>query len=332
VILLDALDEGCNADLLHILSNDAPCLAACFRLVLTSRMYLQLGAMCHKSHVQSIKLHIHKQDNRNDIALFIPYQLKQVAEHHELEDGWPGQELAALFEARAEGLFLWVVTICDYLCTCSNPIAELHKLVPTSPMSSMSAEAKMDDLYVKILEACDWSDEEFMSDYQRLMGAAVATKMPLRLPVLDKLYAHTPLASNLVLQHLSPLLTGLSKVESYPVQFLHLLLREFLTQQAKDSAESSRYAIDKKEHSQVLAYLCLRHMNCDLNNNIPDVGYIAKDESETPGIPAGSPGMLPGELWYACMFWVQHALDIAPPPTTAVLEQLHKFLASKLTL
>jgi hypothetical protein len=300
--------------------------------VLTSRIYPELGAMRQKSHVHSIELHIHEQENLNDIALFIPRRLKQVAEHHELEDGWPGHELAALFEARAEGLFLWVATICDYLRTRSNPTVELRKLVPTTPMSSTSAEAKMDGLYMRILGACDWSDEEFVSDYQRLMGAAVATKMPLRLPVLDKLYAHTPLASKLVLRHLSPLLTGLSKGESYPVRFLHLSLREFLTQRAKDSAESSRYAIDEKEHSQVLAYLCLRRMNCDLNDNIHDVGYIAKDDSETPGIPTGSPEMVPGELWYACIFWVQHLLDIAPSPTTAVLEQLCEFLASKLTL
>jgi energy-coupling factor transporter ATP-binding protein EcfA2 len=332
VILLDALDEGSNADLQRILSTNASHLPAYFRLVLTSRVYPELGAMRQKSHVHSIELHIHEQDNLNDIALFIPHRLRQVAEHHELEKGWPGQELVMSFEARAEGLFLWAATVCDYLRTRSNPTAELHKLVSTSPMSSTSAEAKMDGLYMKILEICDWSDEEFVSDYRRLMGAAVATKIPLRLLVLDKLYAHTPLASNLVLRHLSPLLTGLSKGESYPVRFLHLSLREFLTQRAKDSAESSRYAIDEKEHSQILAYLCLRHMNCDLNNNIPDVGYIAKDESETPGIPIGSLEMVPGELWYACVFWVQHVLDIVPPPTTAVLEQLREFLASKLTL
>jgi energy-coupling factor transporter ATP-binding protein EcfA2 len=330
VILLDALDEGSNADLLRILSTDAARLPACFRLVLTSRMYPELGAMRRKSHVRSLELHIHEEDNLADIARFIPHRLKQVAEYHELEEGWPGQELTMSFEARSEGLFLWVATICDYLSARSNPTAELRKLVSTSPMSHTSAEAKMDGLYVKILEACDWSDEDFVTDYHRLMGAAVATKRPLPLPVLDKLYEHTPLASNLVLRRLSPLLTGLSKGESYPVRFLHLSFRDFLTQRAKNSMENNRFAIDEKEHSQILAYLCLCRMNSDLNSSIPHLGYIARDNLEVPGIPKGSLEMVPEELWYACVFWVQHVLDIAP--TTAVLEQLHEFLASKLIL
>jgi hypothetical protein len=333
VIILDALDEGCSADLLQILCDDVCRLPGYFRLFITSRMNPELEELRQASNVRPVELNTHGQENMSDIALFVPHRLKQVAKRHKLGDSWPGQELATSFEARAEGLFLWVATTCDYLCTRSDPTEELRKLAVTSSSLSTSAEAKMDQLYVTILQTCDWSDEAFVRDYQRLMGSAVATKTPLTLSALNALHEQTPLASNLVLQQLSPLLTGLNEAEntSQPVRFLHQSLRDFLTLRAKDKAECDKFAIDELGQSQTLAYLCLRRMNCDLNDSIPDIGYIAKDKSQVLGIPAGSQENLPEQLWYACQFWAEHVLDIEPSSTATVLEQLRDFLTTKFT-
>jgi hypothetical protein len=334
VILLDALDEGCNSELLQILCDDVCRLPTCFRLFITSRMSPELEDLHQSSHVRSMELDTHGQDNMSDIALFVPHRLKQVAKRHRLGDDWPGQGLTKSFETRAEGLFLWVATICDYLYTRSDPTEELRKLISAPSLSITSAESKMDQLYVTILQACDWSDDAFVRDYQRLMGSAVATKTPLTLSALSSLHDRTPLASHLVLRHLSPLLSGLGEAEnsSQSVRFLHQSLRDFLTLRAKNSAESSRFAVDENAHSQTLAYLCLCRMNRDLNRDLPGVGYLAKDETKIPGIPPQSLEDVPEGLWYACQFWVDHVLDAQPSWPATVFEQLQEFLTTKLTI
>lgn len=335
VIVLDALDEGCNADLLRILCNEVGKLPPCFRFFITSRTYPELERLRQLPHVRSIGLDVHGQDNMNDIAVFIPHRLKMVAQHHELDEGWPGRDLVRAFETRAEGLFLWVATICDYLCTRYDPTEELRQLVslststPTTPASS--PEAKMDELYIKILQTCDWTDDAFLQGYQRLMGAAVATKTPLTLMALGRLYQHTPFAPSLALRQLNPLLTGLGKTEhaSQPVRFLHQSLRDFLTLRAKTSA-GHKFGIDEKEHSQTLAYLCLRCMNTELDADIPGTGYITGKTTEIPGIPAIPTESISEELWYSCRFWIEHILDIEVPPSALVQEHLKIFLDNHL--
>lgn len=328
VIVLDALDEGCNADLLRILCEEASKLPSCFRFFITSRMYPELENLRELPRVRSIELETHGQDNMNDIAIFIPYRLKKVARHHKLDANWPGQDLMSLFQTRADGLFLWAATICDYLCTRSDPTRELRKLVSTSAATS-SAEAKMDRLYITILQTCDWTDDAFVEDYHRLMGAAVATKTPLTLMALSRLYQNAPFASSLTLRQLSPLLTGLGEAEltsSQPVRFLHLSLRDFLTIRAKNSSDSDKFGIDEKTHSETLAYLCLCCINRMLDIGFPGAGYLTKEKFEVTNIPTVSPESVPEELWYACRFWIKHIVSFQDMPATPVLEQLDEFM------
>ncbi|KAB5591451.1 hypothetical protein CTheo_5096 [Ceratobasidium theobromae] len=331
VVILDALDEGCNDDLLRILCSDVSRLPSWLRLVLTSRMYHELGDLPLKPHVRLIELDIDGQENMGDIAIFIPYRLKQVAERHELEDDWPGEQLALLFEARAGGLFLWVATICDFLCTRTDPTAELQKLLSISSLNT-SAEAKMDRLYTTILQACDWTDEEFAEGYQRLVGAVVATKVPLTISALSKLFDRTSLVGNLLLRQLSPLLTGLSKTEhtSRPARFLHQSLRDFLTLRATQSEESRIFAIDEKAHSRTLADLCLQCLNKDLNSSLPDAGFLTKSNSQSHGIPSPL-GEISEAMWYACRFWIDHLTDVDPTSSGPIFGLLCKFLEEKFT-
>ncbi|KAB5589408.1 hypothetical protein CTheo_7148 [Ceratobasidium theobromae] len=325
VIVLDALDEGCNEELLQILCNDASRLPPYFRLLLTSRMYPELGDLRLKPHVRSMELDIHAQDNIRDISVFVPHRLKQVAERHELEENWPGEQLASLFEARAGGLFLWVATICDFLCTRSNPTTELQKLLSASPMSNTSAEVKMDQLYITILHACDWTDEAFADEYQQLMGAVVATKIPLTISGLAELFNRAPLVGNLILRQLSPLLTGLNKAEhtSHPVRFLHQSLRDFLTLRANNLEQSRPFAINEKAHSQTLARLCLECLNKELKSSLPGVGYLAKSSLDISGIPPAPQEGLQESVWYACRFWIDHLLYVNPNSPGDVSQELN---------
>lgn len=296
----------------------------------------ELETLRRKPHVHSMSLDIYDGDNMNDIALFVPHRLKQVADQHGLGDDWPDQQTTAVFQAKAEGLFLWVATTCDYLQTCYFPKKELEKLISTSYVPGSSAESKMDRLYATILHACNWSDNEFAESCHRLLGAAVATKTPLTMRALNALHQCTLMESVLALRQLSPLLTGLSNEQhtTQPVRLLHQSLRDFLTLRAGNPsapADSHKFAIDEQMHSQALGLLCLCLLNRELNGGTPGVGYLVKDEEEFPGIALIGEDDLSEELWYACLFWLDHLLD-AKSLTTDALEQLQLFMSTKITL
>lgn len=331
VVVLDALDEGCNAELLQILSNDASQLPPCFRLILTSRSLPEIEDLRQKSHVRSLELDLNAQDNMRDIALFVPHRLKQVAERHGLGGEWPGEQLTSLFEEKVGGLFLLVATICNFISTRSDPTSELQNLVSVSPASDASPEAKMDQLYTTILHSCSWKDETFRNDYKRLMGAVVATKTPVTLSALAQLFDHTPLVGDSILRQLIPLLTGLNEAghSSRSVRLLHQSFRDFLTLRASKSKESRIFAIDEKEHSRTLAYLCLRSLNQGLASSLPNVGYLAKSRSDVPGIPSSSQTSLSEDVWYACRFWVDHILDVHPSFFGPVFKELYAFLTAE---
>lgn len=336
VIVLDALDEGCNQDLLRILCDDAGRLPPSIRMFVTARVSPDTETLRQKSHVRSMALDIYGKNNMDDIALFVPHKLKQVAEYHGLA-GWPDSHAIASFEAKAGGLFLWVATTCDYLKMCYNPKGELHSLVSASHLSRSSVESIMDSLYTKILLACNWNDVTFVDGFRRLMGAAISTKSPLTLRALNALYQRPLMPSHLALRQLSPLLTGLLDELDVPqpVRFLHQSLPEFLTQRAGSPnapAGSHVFLIDDKAHSGTLALLCLSLLNRELRSDMPGVGYLAKNKEEYPAIPVISERDIPEELWYACRFWVEHLLDVEPSALPDVMEQLEVLIYTKLTL
>ncbi|KAF8602926.1 hypothetical protein BDV93DRAFT_473944 [Ceratobasidium sp. AG-I] len=340
-IILDALDEGCDENLLRILCDEIPRLPRAFRIFLTSRPSLDLDSLCRMPHIRSITLNIHGPDNMSDIELFVPRKLKTIsARHRNLGPEWPDSVLIDQFLAKSEGLFLWVATVCDYLCNRDDPKSEIVKLITATGASGISAASKMDKLYAMILGSCDWSDESFVKGYRRLVGTVIATKTPLTVSALNALYLKQPIASDFVLYRLSPLITGLGENERQTthVRFLHQSLRDFLTLRAKDSPQSQVLVIDEKAHSQTLAFQCLEILNRDLDESLPDVGYLDKRDKHLDkhelgtGVPVISSDCLPEALWYACRFWIDHTLEVNLPASDEFYGLLGTFLDTKTTL
>ncbi|KAG9081722.1 POC1 centriolar protein A, partial [Ceratobasidium sp. 392] len=287
VIVIDALDEAWDDCFVNILRRGARNLPSTFRLFLTSRMQPELASLCRQPHVTRINLDITTQPNLLDISKFVKHKLSQLIDERDLEDDWPGEDLTLRFVEKAGGLFQWVATVCDYLRHRDDPTWELNELVSRTDLSTTSAEARMDKLYATILGSFDWSDTSFVTSYRRVMGAAIASKTPLTILDLKRLYHNEHLASDYTLQRLSPLLTGMSKADhaSQPVRVLHQSLRDFLVFRAGKKPCFKSFRISEKAHSQKLAALCLGIMNRDLNENIPNTGYLAEVEDESFGIP-----------------------------------------------
>ncbi|KAF8594481.1 hypothetical protein BDV93DRAFT_515736 [Ceratobasidium sp. AG-I] len=334
VIVIDALDEGFNHDLLKILRDDVPRLPSAFRIFLTSRMQPDIDNLCRRSHVRLAPLDINSSANLLDMNIFVRHRLQQLAEARGFDSDWPGEQLRSEFEARAAGLFIWVTTVCDYILSRTNPRRELEKLVSGSRPAKTSAELKMDKLYAMILDSCDWDDEDFSNGYHRAMGTALATKTPLTISAWNMLFDDKPAVSDFVLQKLSALLTGMSKDrhETQSVRVLHQSLRDFLVVRAGSLPECTKFRVDEQKHSQNLALLCLRLLNGDLYEGMAGVGYLAKDESECPGIPKIEDAEVSEALWYACQFWIDHVLDVKPAAPVELRDALELFMETKADL
>ncbi|KAG9122450.1 POC1 centriolar protein A [Ceratobasidium sp. 392] len=330
-IVIDALDEAIlDDDLFAILSDHASQLPSGFRVFVTSRMWFELGSLLLKPHVQNMELDIRAQSNLEDISLYISTRLRGIADHSrlDLESGWPNSSLLEYFISRADGLFLWAATVCDYLKGCDEPTKDLRDLVSASGFPESSPEQRMVDLYTKILNSLDWTDRNFVKNYQQIMGAAIATKAELSITTLEKLYQKEPLVPSATLKKLSPLLTGTTD-KSQPVRVLHRSLRNFLIAETVKPLNLAKCKINVKEHNQQLALLCLRLVNADLNDKTPGTGYLAKETGTKFEIPVVARN-IPEALRYACQFWHDHVCD------TEILEDfktvLEQFMAQKLIL
>ncbi|KAG8781747.1 POC1 centriolar protein A [Ceratobasidium sp. 428] len=186
VIVIDAFDEAWDEGLLDLLGRSASRLPSNFRILLTSRMRPELAGLLREAHVSGLELNIGAPSNQNDIALYVPAKLAQLAKKRGFSENWPGEQLQREFVSKSDGLFLWVATVCDYLSGGNNPTQDLSRLLSTG--SAKSAEDKMNKLYAEILGNFDWDDESFVEDYQRVMGTVIASKTPLTIVAMRELY------------------------------------------------------------------------------------------------------------------------------------------------
>jgi hypothetical protein len=192
-----------------------------------------------------------------------------------LGNTWPDEQLLKDFIKTAEGLFLWVSTVCKYIRTTVSPESQLRSLVSRRNPRGLRAEDKMDKLYLTILESCNWDDEAFTEGYKLLMGTIIAAKSPLSIQALQAFHDTSLTApASAVLRPLGSLLTGLTDAtQSVRIPTL-VYFRDFVTVRAQLSPTSERFYLDEKEHSQRLALLCLLVLNENLTEGIPGTGYL----------------------------------------------------------
>ena len=332
VIVIDALDEGYDPELLEILCKEIPKLPGSFRIFLTSRPEDHIVTeLSNSAHVRPRSIDIHGAINQTDIALYCENRLRYIASRKRLGAHWPGPHLSTEFQKKAEGLFIWVSTISEYLSRPKtfNPDGKLKSFLSDRNPSGLSAEAKMDELYSKILENCDWDDREFVEMYQLIVGSIMALKTPLSISALQSLHGDPALRISEILRSLSSLFTGLSE-ERQPVRIIHLSFRDFVTCRARSAPKFERLYVDRKTHNQWLAFLCLSILNKGLNDDIPGIDYLTKETPGINGIPTIADEYVSEGLWYACRFWSEHLVKVENPISNEFLTALRNFFSTKL--
>lgn len=331
VIIIDALDEGHTNHLIQPLWSRINQLPKGFRLVVTSQPDDHIISMLsEKAHVQTEVIDMESKSNWMDLRKYVEHRAKLLVEQHKwLGKGWPGNELLEKFVEKAEGLFLWVSTIFDYLSTIVDPSKMFDMFVSESGTSTSGilAEEKMDNTYRQILESCNWKDPHFIQGYHHFMGTIMAARTPLSAKALHSLHDEVmQLPITTILNPLCCLLSGLG-TENRPIRILHQSLRDFITVHAHNFTDGQKYYLEIKEHSEQLPLLCLNVMNKQLLHKPPGMMFLSNlDGKLQAGIPELDGGAISEELSYACKFWIDH-LKMISVASDGLTHALGRFLS-----
>ena len=214
----------------------------------------------------------------------------------------------------AEGLFIWIVTVCNFLRTAHRPKDKLQTLLSKSSQQGSPPEKKMDRLYAAILAECgDWEDADFVKDYDLVMGTIMALKRPLSLVALRALHnGGLDLEAEQLLQRFGSVLIGFRDPHQ-PIRILHLSFHEFVTDRAAHDDSTKHFHLPEKGHSGRLAELCVKTLNRELARPIAGTGYLVEEQDGRQGIPTivGASE----QLVYGCAHWPSHLQDVETPQT-----------------
>ncbi|KAF7979316.1 hypothetical protein HWV62_42715 [Athelia sp. TMB] len=313
VLVIDALDEGISHDLdtefLAILRDKATQLPPQVRLLITSRPTSAIEEyLSCAGHVMTHSIDIFSVENKRDIDMYVDSQLRNEATLRKMGVTSPDEVVIDELKKLTEGLFIWIVTVCNFLRTAYRPKDKLQALLSKTSRRGSPPEKKMDLLYAAILAECgDWEDADFVKDYDLVVGTIMAAKRPLSLAALRALHdGSQELDPEQLLHRFGSVLIGFRDPHQ-PIRILHLSFHEFVTDHAAHDDSTKHFHLSEQAHSGRLAKLCIITLNRELAKPIPGTGYLAIHPDDLPGIPKifGASE----QLVYGCAHWPDHIQD-----------------------
>ncbi|KAF8657604.1 hypothetical protein AX14_007843, partial [Amanita brunnescens Koide BX004] len=320
VLIVDALDEcGSEADrniLMQVLSKGFSDLPSFIRIMVLSRQELDIQhALGSHLHVRPYPLDIDSVTNKDDVASFIRYRLKQIREKNgRLGDYWPGDDNVDSLAKHAGGLFIWASTACRYIDSYA-PKRRLSELTNRQPEGNSSGPfAHLDSLYeTGLYSAGLWNDESFCLDCCNILGVVLCARVPLSCSDIDTLLElpqDTP-----SWESVSRLRCVLHVSESEQIRILHPSFHDYLSERCRGKP----WSIDLERHNKELALHCISLLDKELRENICDMTlpYLRREKS------------LPEATSYACKFWIEH-ICLVSDATDDIANRIHTFLVKHL--
>ncbi|KAF7979502.1 hypothetical protein HWV62_42058 [Athelia sp. TMB] len=319
VFVIDALDESISHDLdtelLVILRDKVTQLPPHVRILITSRPTSMIEEyLSGRSHVKMRSFEIFSDENKRDIDKYVDTQLRDQAILVKMGLASPDEIVIRDLKRLAEGLFIWIATVCNFLRTAYRPRYKLQALLSKSSQQGSPPEKKMDQLYAAILAECgDWDDADFVKDYDLIMGTIMALKRPISLAALRALHdGSQDLEAEQLLQRFGSVLIGFHDAHK-PIRILHLSFHEFVTDRAAHDPSTKHFYLSEKGHSGRLAELCAKTLNHELAKPIAGTGYLLKHPDDAPGIPTIHGAS--EQLVYGCAHLTSHLQDVERPQT-----------------
>jgi AAA ATPase domain len=304
LIVIDAVDESAEEvsrkTLLDVLAKGISDLPSNFRFLITARPERDIiDAFSGNEHIFCKHMNaIDQASDHTDIALFIESQLSGVSS---LKSEWPNKLWCHMLIESSGGLFQWASTACRAIKETKGGLR------PTERLSRFVSSGRgLDALYTEVLhQAFDAEDDTVMSRFRSVMGAILATRIPLSISTHSELRADDDPADlvELIVQSLGSLLSGINQPH-IPIRALHTSFFDFLT----DPDRSKSYHVDPSHHHRTLTLSCLRIMKLGLRFNICGLETSHIRNTDVPGLNARVEKAIAQHISYACIFWADHLI------------------------
>jgi hypothetical protein len=298
VIVIDALDEcgtiSSRKPLLTLLSEELSNFPPVFRIIITSRAEFDVqGAFQSRSNILAHDLGVDDTSNRFDIELYLRHSMAEVrkANAFAVDPYWPGDEAIHQLADRSAGLFVWAKVAVKFIASGIDPNERLNILLD----HQSHHENALDGLYSTALASVgNWDDNSFVSDFQSVMGILLASRRPVTDKEIDGLRG---LESSRPSVHVIARLGSLLDFgRNQAVRVLHWSLVDYLSN--PERCGHREWFIDLSKYNRVLAMQSLSLLQRHLARNICRTTLYSPPDRWCGG--------LPGDLAYACTFWIDH--------------------------
>ena len=321
VLVIDALDECDKHDdiqrVIQLLANAGALQTVRLRVLLTSRPETNIRhgfSQFLRGVYQELILHnISKSIVDNDIFTFLNHKFERP-----LSTGWPGEEDIKRLVQKAAGLFIWAETAYRFVYGDSRfilPIAKqrLHIILQSDRLVT-KPEDELNKIYITVLKNFtnhDYDIEEKQKVYgmlRKILGSIVLLFSPLSIDSLASLINFSREDLRQTLDHLHSILE-VPKERAYPIRVHHPSFRDFFLD--RNRCTDRQLQVDGNKTHWALANSCIRIMSAMLQRDICNLCLPGTLAAEVP--EKNIEQCLPGELQYACSYWVQHFQESKNP-------------------
>jgi len=322
VLVVDALDECDQQEdvksILGIFETVKNATQVKIRIFVTSRPEtpIRLGFRDMSSiwHQDLILQNVPREIIEHDIRVFFRHELTRIRTQHDLPTNWPQEPDIEALVKKADSLFIYAATTCRYIDGTSSisPEERLADLIDDDVEENFNLR-NIDNIYLLILSQSlsgDYSKRELsrLSENFRLVVGSIAVVFDaLSANTLSQLLFQQPYAFRSVVgRTLNPLCAVLNVPEDpdLPVGLLHPSFRDFLLDESR--CIDQHFWVDQTLAHSKLARSCLDVMSHGLKRNIchlpnPSCSIDDVDRWEIARY-------IPGQLQYACKYWLGHVV------------------------
>jgi hypothetical protein len=331
-LVVDALDEcekinGCEGGpLVSLLVRCLPQLPFSLKIFITSRDEPSISKMfssLHKQHtMHKVALHVDIEEKivNADIEHYLYDKLRSISPD---EPAWPPAAQITELTHRANGLFVYAVTIVEYIWSNSvvvTPIALLSEVLSTSRTDGESPYRDLDTLYLKVLNKAGTapdgrSSERLRAGIRDAAASLVLAQEPLSWSALSKL-------TELPMPALKALSSVILEFSDGRIRPFHASFADFIVDVTR--CTDPAYHVNAAHHHERLARRCLSIMNKALRYDICNLSQPGTPNDKWPDLEGVLQGAAPAELRYACIHWTAH-LSQARSPDSRLRDELTKF-------
>jgi hypothetical protein len=332
LLVVDALDEcgkigDCEGGLL------VPLLVECLgrlpfsvKIFITSRDEPSISKMFssiqtqHAMHKAALHIDIEEKIVNADIELYLYDKLRSISPD---EPAWPPAAQITELTHRANGLFVYAVTIAKYIWSNSvvvTPIALLSEVLSTSRIDGESSYRDLDTLYLKVLDKAGTapdggSSERLRAGIRDAAASVVLAQEPLSWIALSKL-------TGLPMSALKVLSSVILESSDGRIRPFHASFADFIVSEKR--CTNPAYLVDAAHHHERLAGYCLALMNEALRYNMCDFPEPGTPNEQLPDLKPELQSAAPAQLRYACVHWAAH-LSQARSSDSRLCDELAKF-------